>query len=67
MPLRAPLAIALVATSLYACADGALPPRTANDPANPNGPESPFTPPPKNASAPSTSTTSSAVPMEGMP
>jgi len=62
--------------ALVACAEGALPPRSVADPANPNAPESPFTPPsaaheatsagaPSNA--PSAAPTTSAMPgMSGM-
>lgn len=49
--------LALLAGLLFAaCADGELPPRSANDPANPNAPESPFTPPKKNAGSSDAST-----------
>jgi len=36
------LACSLAFVGLVHCADGALPPRSTNDPANPNAPESPF-------------------------
>jgi hypothetical protein len=36
-----PLALALAFAFAFACADGTLPPRTANDPSNATAPEAP--------------------------
>jgi hypothetical protein len=58
------------ALAFVACAEATLPPRSTADPADPNGPESPFTPPsaePASSSvAPSPSPTGSAMDMPGM-
>ena len=57
----APIGALVAVTIVAACADGELPPRSAIDPANPNAPESPYTPPKKNA-ATNVSSTSDATP-----